>query len=175
MKHIMIKVSSIKHFWENITHFFMSMLIKNNFAKKIITIVHGFNTEIVGEVTETDLRQIFNYNFAEPSKTFFIIWNSASYAGNDKFIAENIDDCYRADWYALIRPDSSSYLIFPWSGVWKYFQMDGKGQFHTKQMNGKMWEQWGGTFQLDKNIGKSVFSSTLPIDTVLQLFKETHS
>lgn len=135
--------------------------------EKIISILDWFDVDTTKDITENDLDRILRYNFLQIRQSFFIIWWTKNSPLEHRFSPEDIEKCYGANWYALIRPGDSSHIVIPSEAMW--IQFDAKWNYHISSSDGRLWERWWWAFQLDKNINKPVCYSSLNSEQILSL------
>jgi hypothetical protein len=128
------------------------------FIERTSEILYGFHLNNSNNITEHEIEQIFHYNFSEPQCTFFILWEM-NFSNGDGFEPKHIELCEMSEWYAIIRPNDSSHIIFP--PIFKWFEFNKKWQCRVYNAIPNMWDFWWGAFQLDRNIWKPVMYTDL--------------
>lgn len=131
-----------------------------------------FNVYTSGSVNESQLKQILQYRFKEQTPSFFIMgWSTQD--TKERFHTEHIDQCEGSEWFAMIRPNDSSHIIFPKLKIWFIYDWRSK-VFEPRKTDWKEWWKWWWSFQLDKNIGKYILHSPLSGDDALSVFNKQY-
>ncbi len=157
MRNILSDIRSLwKIWWKNLW-----------FAQKSADILSDwFDISKVDQIGETELRQIFSYQFNKNStKSFFVVYSKES-KEKWKFQAEDIDTSVGSDWFILVAPSQTSHIITPKRG-WIKFNWSNVIVLAMNRSN--PWGYNGGTFQLDKNIWVPLIYSQIPLEKMLEL------
>ena len=173
MNKLLSKITSLwRSWWKNLW-----------FAQKAEKILSdGFDISTVTEISESDLVKIFAYRFTPGTLPFFIISTQEENIPKRKLQSDDIDKCYKSDWYAYIYPNSWSDIIIPIARQWIWFNPIKKIGY-VESTDSRLWTEcnweiwWLGwwKFQLDKNLGKQVIHTQVSIESMQTILAESLS
>lgn len=145
------------------------------FAQKSEKILSDwFDLSIANEIWEEELMKIFSNRFTPGTPPFFIISSQESDISKRKFGSDDVEICYSSDWFGLIRPNDSSHIVIPSENKWIAFNAKKQSFVHIVP-DWKVWWLWSWTFQLDKNIFKSVIFTPIGLKSMQTILEKTLS